>query len=300
MNLFLNWVFRSTTPLALWPGTSHGDRTSRTNPEKQTITELPKSLTSGVPIYYSKCENFKLFADLFQRNRRIHNQVIDENNRNYNQDLMRGDALQTFRKNQQPHPKKFGCNYGSVSQETREVPFRTYGKTQWLETHLQPGKPKLIDFLNEFQKLEEDAFRIVTQVIKNKSWPPKCFQTWRKQCSRSTLNKEHLNNSPYPLKSSYRQVVWKPLMTCKREEGASMSLSRHQENTIKLATNIKNPDTSNINVVLKSEKKSILKAAKVTLTKQKQQKQKVTGYWKLTICKTTPFGSMQQTNWFYL
>ena len=70
-----------------------------------TITELPKSLTSGVPIYYSKCENFKLFADLFQRNRRIHNQVIDENNRNYNQYLMRGDALQTFRKNQQPIQK---------------------------------------------------------------------------------------------------------------------------------------------------------------------------------------------------
>ena len=69
------------------------------------ISKLPKSLTTTMPTFDGKSENFERFEDLFQTSLKIHNQLTEEDRINYFHSLMRGDALQTF-KNINALPKR--------------------------------------------------------------------------------------------------------------------------------------------------------------------------------------------------
>ena len=57
------------------------------------ISKLLKSLTMTMPTFDGKSEKFELFEDLFQTSLKIHNQLTEEDKRNYFHSLMRGDAL---------------------------------------------------------------------------------------------------------------------------------------------------------------------------------------------------------------
>ena len=67
------------------------------NNNSNRISKLPKSLTTTMPTFDGKSENFLLFEDLFQTSLEIHNQLTEEGKINYFHSLMRGDALQTFK-----------------------------------------------------------------------------------------------------------------------------------------------------------------------------------------------------------
>ena len=61
------------------------------------ISKLPKSLTTTMPTFDGKSEQFELFEDLFQTSLKIHNELTQEDKIIYFHSLMRGDALQTFK-----------------------------------------------------------------------------------------------------------------------------------------------------------------------------------------------------------
>ena len=61
------------------------------------ISKLHKSLTTTMPRFGGKSEKFELFEDLFQTSLKIHNQLTEEDKKNYYHFLKRGDALQTFK-----------------------------------------------------------------------------------------------------------------------------------------------------------------------------------------------------------
>ena len=61
------------------------------------ISKLPKSLTTRMPTFDGKSEEFELFTDLFQTSLKLHNELTEEDKINYFHSLMRGDALQTFK-----------------------------------------------------------------------------------------------------------------------------------------------------------------------------------------------------------
>ena len=61
------------------------------------ISNLPKSLTTKMPIFDGESEKFELVEDLFQTSLKIHNQQTEEDKLNYFHSLKRGDALQTFK-----------------------------------------------------------------------------------------------------------------------------------------------------------------------------------------------------------
>ena len=57
------------------------------------ISKLPKSLTTTMPTFDGKSGTFELFEDLFQTSLKIHNQLTEEDKKNYFHSRMRGDAL---------------------------------------------------------------------------------------------------------------------------------------------------------------------------------------------------------------
>ena len=135
------------------------------NNTSNRISKLPKSLTTTMPTFNGKSEKFELFEDLFQTSLKIHNQLTEEDKINYFHSLMCGDALQTFKNISSPNRENLA--------EIRTVFRRKYVKPQSMATAkhkfqrlvFNPVNQKLIDFLDELQKLAKDAFGVAAQAI---------------------------------------------------------------------------------------------------------------------------------------
>ena len=156
------------------------------------ISKLPKSLTTTMPTFDGKSEKFELFEDLFQTSLKIQYQLTEEDKINYFHSLMRGDALQTFK------------NITTLSRENLAeiltVFRRKYVKPQSMATAkhkferlvFNPANQKVIDFLDELQKLAKDAFGVAAQAIMEQfiyaKMPPHL---------KKSINQAHLENGTY-------------------------------------------------------------------------------------------------------
>ena len=129
------------------------------------ISKLPKSLTTKMTTFDGKTEKFELFEDLFQTSLKIQNQLTEDDRINYFHSLMRGDALQTFKNINGPTRENL--------EEILAVFRRKYVKPQSMATAkhkfqkivFNPANQKLVDFLDELQKLAKDAFGIAAHAI---------------------------------------------------------------------------------------------------------------------------------------
>ena len=156
------------------------------------ISKLPKSLTTTMPTFDGKSENFELLEDLFQMSLKIHIQLTEEDRINYFHSLMRGDALQTFKNINGPTRDNLG--------EILAVFRRKYVKPQSMATSkhkfqklvFNPANQKLVDFLDEPQKLAKDAFGIAAHAIIEQfiyaKMPPHLEES---------MNQAHLENGTY-------------------------------------------------------------------------------------------------------
>ena len=156
-------------------------------------SKLPKSLTTTMPTFDGKSENFELFEDLFQTSLKIHNQLTDEDRINYFHSLMRGDALQTFKNINGPTRENL--------EEIVAVFRRKYVKPQPMATAkhkfqklvINPANQKLVDFLDELQKLAKDAFGIAAQAFIEQILYAKMPQHLKKSINRPTWKMAHMN-----------------------------------------------------------------------------------------------------------
>ena len=156
------------------------------------ISKLPNSLTMTMPTFDGKSEKFGLFKDLFRTSLKIHNQLTEEDKINYFHSLMRGDALCTFKNITRPNRENLG--------EILAVFCRKYVKPQSMATAKQkfqrlvfnPANQKLIDFLDELQKLAKEAFGVAAQAIIEQfiyaKKPPHL---------KKSINQVHLENGTY-------------------------------------------------------------------------------------------------------
>ena len=145
-----------------------------------------------MPTFDGKSENIELFEDLFQTSMKINNQLTQEDKINYFHSLMRGDAQQTFKNITTPNRDNLG--------EILTVFRRKYVKPQSMATAKQksqrlvfnPANQKLIDFLDELQKLAKDAFRVAAQAIIEQSIYAKMPPHLKK-----SINQAFLENGSY-------------------------------------------------------------------------------------------------------
>ena len=162
------------------------------NNNSNKISKLPKPLTTTMPTFDGKSETFELFEDLFQTSLKIHNQLTEEDKIYYFHSLMRGDALQTFKNISSPNRENLS--------EILTVFRRKYVKTQSMATAkhkfqklvFNPANQKVIDFLDELQKLAKDSFGVASQAIIDQfiyaKMPPHL---------KKSINQAHLENGTY-------------------------------------------------------------------------------------------------------
>ena len=156
------------------------------------ISKLPNSLTTTMTTFDGKSEKFELFEDLFQTSFKIHSHLTEEDKINYFHSLMRGDALQTFKNITSPNRENLA--------EILTVFCRKYVKPQSMATAkhkfqrlvFNPAKQKLIDSLDELQKLAKNAFGVAAQAIIEQFISAKMPPHLKK-----TVNQAHLENGTY-------------------------------------------------------------------------------------------------------
>ena len=128
------------------------------NDNVSRISKLPKSLTTTMPTFDGKSEKFERFEDLFQTSWKIHNQLTEEDKINYFHSLMRGDALQTFKNITSPNRESLGEILTVFRRKYVKPQSMAIAKHKFQRLVFNPANQKLIDFLDELQKLAKDAF----------------------------------------------------------------------------------------------------------------------------------------------
>ena len=156
------------------------------------ISKLPKSLTTTMPTFDGKSEKFELFEDLFQTSLKIHNQLTEEDKISYFHSLMHGDALQTFKNITSPNRENLVKILNVFRRKYVKPQSMAAAKHKFQRLVFNPTNQKLIDFLDELQKLAKDAFGVAAQAIIEQfiyaKMPPHL---------KKSINQAHLENGTY-------------------------------------------------------------------------------------------------------
>ena len=160
------------------------------------IFNFPKSLTTTMPTFDGKSEKFELFEDLFQTRLKLHNHLTEENRINYFQSFMKGDALQTFKNINGPTRENLGKILAIFRRKYVKPHSMARAKHKFQKFVVNTANWKLVDFLDELQKLAKDAFGIAAHAIIeqfiNVNMPPHL---------NKSINQAHLENG------TYKQIV---------------------------------------------------------------------------------------------
>ena len=156
------------------------------------ISKLPKSLTTTMPTFDRKSEKFELFEDLFQTSLKVHNQLTEEDKINYFHSLMRGDALQTFKNITSLNRENLGEILTVFRRKYVKFQSMATAKHKYQRLVFNPANQKLIDFLDELQKLAKDAFGVAAQAIIEQFIYAKVPPHLKK-----SINQAHLENGTY-------------------------------------------------------------------------------------------------------
>ena len=156
------------------------------------ISKLPKSITTTMPTFDGKSEKFELFEYLFQTSLKIHNELTENDRINYFHCPMRGDALQIFKNIIGPTRENLGEILAVFRRKYVKRRSMATAKHKFQKLVFNPANQKLVDFLDELQKLAKDAFGIAAHAIIDQfiyaKKPPHLTKS---------MNRAHLENGTY-------------------------------------------------------------------------------------------------------
>ena len=156
------------------------------------ISKLPKSLTTMIPTFDGKSEKFELFDDLYQTSLKIHNELTENDRINYFHCLVRGHALQTFKNINRPTRENLREILAVFRRKYVKLQSMATAKHKFQKLVFNPANQKLVDFLDELQKLAKDAFGIAAHAIIDQFIYAKMPLHLRK-----SINQAHLENGTY-------------------------------------------------------------------------------------------------------
>ena len=156
------------------------------------ISNLHKFLTTTMPTFDGKSEKFELFEDLFQTSLKIHNQLTQEDKINYFHSLMRGDALQTLKNITSPNRENLADILTVFRRKYVKPQSMATAKHKFQRLVFNPANQKLIDFLDELQKVAKNAFGVAAQAIIEQFIYAKTPPHLKK-----SINQAHLENGTY-------------------------------------------------------------------------------------------------------
>ena len=162
------------------------------NNNSNKVSKLSKSLTTTMPTFDGKSEKFELFEVLFETSLKIHNELTEGDKVNYFHSLMRGDALYTFKNISSPNRENLTEILIVFPRKYVKPQSMATAKHKYQQLVFNPANQKLIDFLEELQKLAKDAFGVAAQAIIDDFIHAKMPPHLKK-----SINQAHLENGTY-------------------------------------------------------------------------------------------------------
>ena len=145
-----------------------------------------------MPTFDGKSEKFELIEDFFQTSLKIQNQLTENDRISYFHSLMRGDALQNFKNINGPTRENLEESLAVFRKKYVKPQSMATAKYKFQKLVFNPGNQKLVDFLDELQKLAKDAFGIAAHAITEQfiyaKMPPHL---------KKSINQAHLEDGPY-------------------------------------------------------------------------------------------------------
>ena len=129
------------------------------------ISKLPKSLMTMMPKFDGNSQKFELFEDHFHTSLKTHIQLTEEDRINYFHSLMRGDALQSFKNINDPTRMNLGESLAFFRRKYAKPQSMATTKHKFQKLVFNSANQKIVDFLDELQKLATDAFGIAAHAI---------------------------------------------------------------------------------------------------------------------------------------
>ena len=139
-----------------------------------------------MPMFDGKSQKFELFEDLFQTSLRIHNQLTEDDRINY------FHSLQTCKKSNGPTEENLEGILAVFRRKYVKPQSMATAKHKFQKLVFNPANQKLVDFLEELQKLAKNAFGIAAHAIIEQfiyaKMPPHL---------KKSINQAHLENGTY-------------------------------------------------------------------------------------------------------
>ena len=135
------------------------------NTNVRRISNLQKFLVTTMSTFDGKSERFQLFKDIFQTILKIYNQLTEDEKIKYFLSLMKGDALLTVINRNSPTRENSGEILAVFRRKYVKSLSIATAKHKFQKLVFNPANQKLIRFLDEFQNLAKDAFRIAAHAV---------------------------------------------------------------------------------------------------------------------------------------
>ena len=122
------------------------------------LPSLPKALSTTMPTFDGRNDKLEHFEDLFTTSLKVYPNISEEEQIHYFHSLLRGDVLQTYR-------NMTDTNCASLEDiistfRRRYVRPQSVARTRWKceQLHFDPSRQKFQDFLEQYQKLAQEAY----------------------------------------------------------------------------------------------------------------------------------------------
>ena len=122
------------------------------------LPRLPKALLTTMPTFDGQNDKFEHFEDLFTTSLKVYPNISEEEQIHYFHSLLRGDALQTYRNMTDTNRASLEDIISTFRRRYVRPQSVATARCKWEQLHFEPSTEKFQDFLEEYQKLAQEAY----------------------------------------------------------------------------------------------------------------------------------------------
>ena len=119
---------------------------------------LPKALSTTMPTFKGKNDKFEHFEDFFMTSLKVYPNISEEEQIRYFHSLLRDDALQTYRNMTDTNRASLDDIIATFRRRYVRPQSIATARCKWEQLHFDPSQQTFQDFLEQYQKLAQEAY----------------------------------------------------------------------------------------------------------------------------------------------
>ena len=122
------------------------------------LPRLPKALSTTMPTFNGRNDKFEHFEDLFMTSLEVNPNISEEEQIHYFHSLLRDEALQTYRNMTDTNRASLEDIIAIFRRRYVRPQSITTARCKWEQLHFDPSRQTFQDFLEQYQKLAQEAY----------------------------------------------------------------------------------------------------------------------------------------------